>query len=170
MTNKTFIDKWALVKSISAADSSLSSMLSAKNTEGIIRLDASKYNPVGDTQANYVVFQFDANGSTDDTFKVAIYGGNDGAGYLQKVCDIDLKLINLSGNVYKISSSDVTFKPATITSITEYHTLEVMTTTDTSVIGTVQFDATGFKFLKLVITDVGGGSQPDNVCAYMRAF
>ena len=170
MTNKTFIDQWAVVKRVSAEDTALSSMLSADNLSGSVRLDANKYNPVGDTQANYVVFQFDGNGEAGDTFKVAIYGGNDGAGYLQKVCDIDLKLINLSGNVYKISSSDVTFKPATITSITEYHTLEVMTTTDTSVIGTVQFDATGFKFLKLVITDVGGGSQPDNVCAYMRAF
>lgn len=169
MTNKTFIDQWAVVKRVSAEDVALSSMLSADNLSGSVRLDANKYNPVGDTQANYVVFQFDGNGNAGDTFKVDIYGGNDGKGYLQKVCSLDLKLMDLSGNEYKIGASDIAFKPATITQMEDYHTLEVKVSPDDE-IGCVQFDATGFKFLKLVITDVGNSNQPDNVCAYMRAF
>ena len=161
----TLIDKWQIVKRVTANETAPNSMLSANNLDGAIRLDATKYNLMDYSKANYVALQAEGNGDAAKTFTITIYGGNEGVGLLEKVTVASMKLIDVASNTY----GGTTFKAAAVISATDLHPFKICTSI-TDEVGRIYFDATGFKFLVITVDGLGGASGATSANVLMRAF
>ena len=163
---RTLVDKWEMVKKTTSDDSALSTMIAGNvaNSDRV-RLNTDKYYKDDRSKANYVVLQAEGDGVADKVFTATIYGGNEGGGFLEKVSVVSFKLLSTAANVYDAT----TFKVAAVTAATSSHPMEVYKSYAADA-GRVYFDATGFQFLVIKITDLGGASGATSANMFLRAY
>lgn len=165
---ETLNDLFRVVRSASENDAEITDFLAANHT-GHARLSSVFYKVGQNSLGNFICLQAEGKGDASETFTLTVYGGNRGSGFLEKVSVVTGSLLDLAGNVYQEDGSPITYKPAAFTAATNLHPLEVYTS-GSDEIGRLYFDACGFEYLVLHISDLGGGSGADSVKVMMRAY